>query len=237
MDLKKRADWINKMMREAGASGIVFGNSGGKDSALVGILSKMATDNVLSVIMPCESSVNFGSDRSHALLLAKKFNIETLEIDLTPAKAALREAYAGKIADRGLNYQNINPRLRMLTLYAAAQERNYLVAGTGNKSERYMGYFTKWGDGAFDINPIGDMTVGEIYRALKGLGCPEEIIVKPPSAGLFEGQTDEREMGISYAAIDEYLLNNNASNEDAQKIEAAHKRTEHKRLPPRIYPD
>ena len=133
-------------------------------------------------------------------------------------------------------YANMNPRLRMITLYNYAQRKNYLVCGTGNLSERTMGYFTKWGDGAFDFNPIGDLTVREIYKLLTYAECPEEIIKEPPSAALFEGQTDEQELGITYEEIDEYLLNGNASEEARAKIEAASKRAEHKRTLGRVYP-
>ena len=109
---------------------------------------------------------------------------------------------------------NIAPRRRMLTLYAIAHAEGGMVAGTGNASEAYVGYFTKWGDGAYDLNPIADLTVGEIYEFLEHLGAPRSVIEKAPSAGLFEGQTDESEMGITYAAIDAYLSGGEVSGHD-----------------------
>ena len=155
----------------------------------------------------------------------------------TPVKLAFRAAVDDLDENRNpMAYANMNPRLRMITLYNYAQRKNYLVCGTGNLSERTMGYFTKWGDGAFDFNPIGDLTVREIYKLLTYAECPEEIIKEPPSAALFEGQTDEQELGITYEEIDEYLLNGNASEEARAKIEAASKRAEHKRTLGRVYP-
>ena len=114
---------------------------------------------------------------------------------------------------------NINPRLRMTTLYALGQARGYLVAGTGNLDEATLGYFTKWGDGAHDFNPIADLTVGEIYEHLRYLGAPSTIIEKAPSAGLYQGQTDEQETGIKYADVDKYLRGEQIPDEVRQKIE------------------
>lgn len=235
-EIKNRVDWIRSILSEAGAKGIVFGASGGKDSALVGILCKMATDNVTGIIMPCESSRNFGIDKQHALLLGKLYGINTLETDLTPIKKEFRQAVIGLCDEQNdMAYANMNPRLRMITLYNYAQRKNYLVAGTGNRSEATMGYFTKWGDGAHDFNPIADLTVREIFEMLRYLEAPTEIIDKAPSAGLYEGQTDENEMGISYNEIDDYLLLGKATDAVRQKIETAHNRTAHKREGIKVY--
>lgn len=124
---------------------------------------------------------------------------------------------------------NIAPRLRMITLYAVAASENRLVAGTGNASEYYMGYFTKWGDGAFDLNPIADLTATEIFEFLRYLNAPQSIITKAPSAGLFEGQTDEQDMGVTYAAIDKYITTGEADEADKTIIDRYHARSEHKR--------
>jgi NAD+ synthase len=112
---------------------------------------------------------------------------------------------------------NIAPRLRMAVLYSIAQSKNCLVAGTGNKSEATVGYFTKWGDGAYDFNVIADLTVTEIYEFLRYLNAPDQIIEKAPSAGLFDGQTDEGEMGIKYADIDRYILDGGGEEEVSKK--------------------
>lgn len=233
-EVDKRVEWIKKIINESHAKGVVLGNSGGKDCTLVEILCKLATDNVLSVIMPCQSKRNYTVDRDHALLIADKYNIETIEIDISLVKEVLTNAvlpYAGDC--NPMVYANMNPRLRMTVLYALAQSRGYLVAGTGNASEIFMGYFTKWGDGGFDFNPIADLTVTEVFGMLEHLGCPREIIVKEPSAGLYEGQTDEKDMGVSYLQIDKYIRSGESDNSD--KIMKAHIATEHKRILPKTY--
>ena len=229
LEVQNRVEWIKNILNKTGAKGVILGNSGGKDCSLVEILCRMATPNVLSVIMPCESSQNYGSDREHAYLVAKTFDIPTIEVDITRAKQELKkviEPFAGN--DVPMAYNNINPRLRMSVIYAIGQAKGYLVAGTGNASEIYMGYFTKWGDGGYDFNPINDLLVEDVYGMLKYLNCPEQIIEKKPSAGLYEGQTDELEMGVSYAEIDKYIKT--GKSDFAEKIQSAHNRTEHKRV-------
>lgn len=234
-ELEKRVAYIQEQMQAAGAKGIVYGNSGGKDSALVGILCRRACDNVLGVMMPCQSKRNFGEDMVDGLAVAQQFAIETVTVDVTAAKEALLQSVEGVMPLVDMAKANMNPRLRMITLYALAQSRNALVAGTGNRSEAYMGYFTKWGDGAYDLNPIIDLTVTEIYEFLSFLEAPESIITKAPSAGLFEGQTDEKEMGITYADLDRYLLTGEGDQAVIAKIEAAHQRSAHKRTMPKVY--
>ena len=236
-ELKNRVAFLQKALRESGARGFVYGNSGGKDSALVGILCKKACDNTLGIILPCQSSRNFGEDRDHGRLVAQQFGIEQREVDLSGVKAALLEALSPVQEVTPAAAANIAPRLRMTTLYAAAQSRGALVAGTGNRSEGYVGYFTKWGDGAYDVNPIGDLTVAEVYDFLRYLGAPEAIIRKAPSAGLFEGQTDEKELGFSYAQLDRLLLEGETDREAQEKIERMHRASEHKRRPAMVYSD
>ncbi len=233
-ETEKRVAFIREVVRDAGASGIVFGNSGGKDSALVGILCKKACDHVVGVIMPCQSSRNFGEDRLDGEAVAEQYGIDTLLVDLTAAKEVIcqKAGEATRLTDAAM--ANIAPRLRMTALYTIAQSQNCLVAGTGNRSETYMGYFTKWGDGAYDLNPIADLTVTEIYEFLRYLGAPANVIEKAPSAGLFEGQTDEQEMGVRYAEIDDMLLHGKKG-PSYDTIEAAHRRSAHKRTQPRRY--
>ncbi len=234
-ETEKRVAFIRARLAESGAAGIVYGNSGGKDSALAGILCKMACENTVGIVMPCQSKRNFGEDMADGLAVAEKFGIEVRTVDLTPVKEALTAALAGAAELNSAADTNINPRLRMTTLYAVAAAENRLVAGTGNRSERYMGYFTQWGDGACDFNPIGDLTVTEIYEFLRYLDAPENIIKKAPSAGLFEGQTDEAEMGVSYAAIDRYLAGEAVSGEEAAVIRRYHERSGHKLALPPVY--
>lgn len=240
--IQNRVEWIKKVLSQSGAKGIIYGNSGGKDCTLVGALCKLATDNVLGVIMPCQSSQNYGSDRDDALRAGKHFGIEQIEIDLTKTKEALVSALGEQLekgnageANLKMANVNINPRLRMTTLYALGQARGYLVAGTGNLDEATLGYFTKWGDGAHDFNPIADLTVGEIYEHLRYLGAPSTIIEKAPSAGLYQGQTDEQETGIKYSDVDKYLRGEQIPDEVRQKIEKMKSRAGHKMRMPLKY--
>ena len=235
IETEKRVEFIKELIAKAGAKGVVYGNSGGKDSALVGILCKIACDNTVGVIMPCCSERNYGEDTDHGNLVADKFKIETRTVDLTDVKHALLDALSGKTEINNTADINIAPRLRMTTLYAIGAGEGLLVAGTGNRSERYMGYFTKWGDGACDFNPIADLTAGEVFDFLRYLDAPDEIIDKAPSAGLYEGQTDEEDMGVTYKAIDEYILNGNAHSNDAEIIRRYHNGSEHKRRMPLLY--
>lgn len=234
LEVEKRVAFIRSIMEQSGAEGLIYGNSGGKDSALAGILCKMASDNTLGVIMPCQSKRNYEEDTRDALEVARQFDIETITVDLTDIKNQFEKSMAHiQISEKALT--NVNPRLRMTTLYAIAQSKNMLVCGTGNRSEIYMGYFTKWGDGAFDFNPIGDLTVGETYDFLRYLKAPEAIMSKAPSAALFEGQTDEQEMGITYKEIDQYILEGKATPEGLKIIERYHNVSEHKRGELKIY--
>lgn len=226
-----RVAFIRSLVESSHASGIVFGNSGGKDSALVGILCKAACDNTVGIIMPCASKRNFDLDADDGRALAEQYGIETRSIDLTGVRQAEMDALSGITTLNDAAITNIAPRLRMTTLYAVAASENRLVAGTGNRSEAYMGYFTKWGDGAHDFNPISDLTATEIFEFLEYLKAPRCIIDKAPSAGLFDGQTDEQEMGVTYKAIDEFLLKGTANEADMAVMRRFHERSEHKRRP------
>jgi NAD+ synthase len=231
-ETEKRISFIRDMAQSSGMRGIVYGNSGGKDSALVGILCKMACADTLGLIMPCGSKRNYEIDKADAEAIAAQFNIATRVIDLTPVKNELVSAISGSVRLSDMALANISPRLRMAALYATAASENRLVAGTGNRSEGYMGYFTKWGDGAYDFNPIADLTVTEIYEYLKFLGAPDSVITKAPSAGLFDGQTDESEMGVTYDCIDRFMLAGEANEHDRAVIEKHHALSEHKRKMP-----
>ena len=260
---------IQEQVKNATASGVIVGLSGGVDSSLVAVLCKEAyPEKVLGLIMPCHS---IPKDRVHAELVAAKYNIPIRVIDLSSiydAFARLMEN-APEIISHGVQVNNVidtaltlgdaagvlckdkpamalanlKPRLRMLALYYHANMMNYLVAGTGNKSEATMGYFTKYGDGGVDILPIGELLKTEVGKMAKVLGIPDEIIIKPPSAGLWEGQTDEDEMGISYETLDRVILAiesgspENTSNINPQmlaKVQAAMCQSEHKRRLPLV---
>ena len=234
-ETKQRVDFIRRVLKSSGAIGIVFGNSGGKDSALTGILCKKACDNTVGVIMPCGSKRNYDVDKTDAENIAKLYSITTRYIDLSDVKNGLIRAAGGKTCLKNSAMVNISPRLRMTALYAVAASENSLVAGTGNRSEVYMGYFTKWGDGAYDFNPIADLTVTEIYDFLRFLKVPDSIISKVPSGGLYDGQTDEKEMGISYRSIDQFLLTGAVNERDKPIMDKYHSSSEHKRKLPLVY--
>ena len=230
-EFEGRVAYIRELIKSSGAAGIVFGNSGGKDSALVGVLCKAACENTLGVIMPCASRRNYGEDAEDGRALAEQFGIETRCVDLSAVREAEIQELRQVIALNDAALTNLAPRLRMTTLYAIAAAENRLVAGTGNRSEIHMGYFTKWGDGASDFNPISDLTATEVLEFLAWLDAPASILHKAPSAGLFDGQTDEEEMGVSYKAIDDYLLYGSVSDSDKAIIDRYHSRSEHKRRP------
>ena len=194
-ETEKRVQYIRQAVADAHADGILFGNSGGKDSALVGILCKMACENTEGIILPCSSKRNFTIDKDDGMEVADQFGIKTRVLDLTAQKELAMETLGTVTTLTDAAVSNLAPRLRMLTLYAVAASENRLVAGTGNASEYYMGYFTKWGDGAYDLNPIADLTATEIFEFLRYLKAPQSIITKAPSAGLYEGQTDEEDKG------------------------------------------
>lgn len=224
-----RVSYIRELVEKSGVSGIVYGNSGGKDCSLVGILCKFACENTVGIMMPCASKRNFEQDMKDAKEVSEHFGIQGRVIDLTDVRQCEMDRLSDITTLTPAAVNNIAPRLRMTTLYAVAASENRLVAGTGNRSEAYMGYFTKWGDGACDFNPISDLTATEVIEFLKWLTAPACVINKAPSAGLFDGQTDEDEMGVTYNAIDTYILTGEASERDKKVIDRFHRVSEHKR--------
>lgn len=228
-EFEKRVNYIKDLLKASGAAGIVYGNSGGKDSALVGALCKAACDNTVGIIMPCTTKRNYTEDAEDAVKLAKEYDIETRTVDLTPVKEAEINALSGVADLNSAALANMAPRFRMITLYAVAASENRLVAGTGNKSEIYVGYFTKWGDGAYDFNPVADLTAREVFEFLRWLNAPEFIITKAPSAALFDGQTDEQEMGVTYDELDSYITGGTIPEDKAKIVDRLHRVSEHKR--------
>ncbi len=233
---KKIVAWLKKQVSLSQTKGIVLGLSAGIDSCAAASLAKEAAGKlkVLALILPVHSRVQ---DAQDALAFAKRLGIRTKTINLTEVYDNLLKVLP---AGNGLSKMNLKPRLRMLVLYYFANKLNYLVCGTSNKSEIMTGYFTKYGDGASDILPLGDLLKKQVRALGKELGLPQHIINKIPSAGLKPGQTDEGEMGISYAELDDILerLENKRtqilSKDKINKVKGMIKRSEHKRLKPRI---
>ena len=222
--------WMQDKVDEAGCKGVVFGLSGGIDSAVIAGLAKKAFGkDCLGVIMPAHS---ISQDEDDARLVAEALDLEVTKVDLTSVFDSMIEA----VNDDGNNklaVSNIKPRLRMTTLYYFAQKNNYLVAGTGNKAEFTIGYFTKHGDSGVDMFPISDFVKSEVKELARYLEVPEKVITKPPSAGLWEGQTDEDEMGLSYNELDHYITTGEASDKIKEKIDKMKRTSEHKRkFPP-----
>ncbi len=227
--------WVRAKVEEAGALGIVLGISGGIDSAVAAVIAKKAfPDNCLALFLPCKSDM---TDRIHSRQLAEEFSIPYKVIELDNAYHLLIAQFESCLKLEGpkrkLALANIKPRLRMLTLYYYAQANNYLVMGTSNKSELTVGYFTKYGDNAADFQPLGDLLKREVYKLARYLQIPDAIMKKPPSGGLWRGQTDEGEMGITYEQLDNYIALGEGDSETTAKIEKMIKVSEHKRkLPP-----
>ncbi|MBE9501795.1 MAG: NAD(+) synthase [Chloroflexi bacterium] len=229
--------WIAEKVTGAKCKGVVFGLSGGLDSSVVGVLCKRAfPEDTLAVVMPCYSS---DTDIAHAQAVARKFQIPAKTIALEGVFDSLLKVLPvaeGDSANRRMAEANLKVRLRMLTLYYLANRLRYLVVGTGNRSEISVGYFTKYGDGGVDIMPLGNLVKSQVRQLAIYLGIPEEIIDKPPSAGLWAGQTDEGEMGITYQELDHYLTTGEAGEETKKRVDAMVEGSAHKRSTPAIPP-
>lgn len=229
-------NWLQSEVEAAGCRGVVFGLSGGVDSAVVAVLARRAfRDSHLALIMPINSDPR---DRDDGLLLIEKFQLKHREIDLSPVFAA----FAGVVEEpldggRGsLPLNNAKPRLRMGTLYYFAARNDYLVCGTGNRTELTLGYFTKYGDGGVDLLPLGHLVKHEVRELAAHLGVPASIIDKPPSAGMWPGQTDEGELGFSYDDLDRYLVGGEGTDDLASKVEDLRRKNAHKLRIPKLPP-
>lgn len=226
--------WIREQVSAAGKTGVVVGLSGGIDSATVACISARALgpERVQGVIMPCHSDPR---DQADAELAAQAFGIPTVVVDLSPVFDALVRALGADAAAPTLAIANVKPRLRMATLYYHAARLDRLVAGTGNRSELEVGYFTKYGDGGVDILPLGGLLKTEVRELARHLGVPERIVQRPPSAGLWQGQTDEGEMGLSYQELDQYLSGGTVPEPTRSRIERLRQESAHKRSLPPIF--
>jgi NAD+ synthase len=244
------AAWLRQRVTAAGAEGLVVGLSGGVDSAVVARLCQLAMpEHAIAVLMPCRSDPR---DEADARLVAERFTLPIVRVNLESAYERLAvdlQAALAQVPARSLPtaprdqtdlrarvpLANVKPRLRMATLYFLSNSLNYLVAGTGNRCELTIGYFTKHGDGGVDLLPLGNLLKSDVLALARDLDVPEQVIDKPPSAGLWLGQTDESEMGFTYSELERYLEEgpDAVSPAVALRIERLERYSEHKRsLPP-----
>lgn len=232
------ATWLREHLAAASADGFVLGLSGGVDSATAAALAVRAVSSrqVLAALLPCHS---LPEDARLAHLVAETLGIPTVTVDLDGAYDVLTAALPP--SDHPLAAANIKPRLRMTTLYYLAQSHNYLVLGSGNKSELMVGYTTKYGDGGVDLLPLGSLYKTQVWELARELGVAQEVVERSPSAGLWPGQTDEEEMGITYRELDRVLAAIEAGDTAGiqpatlDKVQAMITSSEHKRAMPPIF--
>lgn len=216
--------WLQKEVKKANAKGLIVGVSGGIDSAVVANLIKKAfPENSLGVMIPCSSPA---FDMECGKEVIEKSGIKSMTVDITSTFNELAKSLDVK---NKLALANTKARLRMTTLYALAQENGYLVVGTDNACEWHTGYFTKYGDGGVDLVPLKHLVKSEVKEAAKILGVPKKVIDREPTASLIDGQTDEKEMQVTYKELDAYLKGKKTSEKATKRIEFLHKVSAHKR--------
>jgi NAD+ synthase len=196
--------FIRDKLRDAGAKGVVLGLSGGLDSAVMAAMSARALgpERVLCLMMPDSTTPPGEMEDAHEL--AHELGVEHMTVDIEPVLDVFRQKLGGDVEDHA--FGNVKARARMTVLYYHGQTRRYLVMGTGNKSELFMGYFTKYGDGGVDYQPLGDLYKTQVRGLAEDIGVPAKFVEKPPSANLLPGQTDEDDLGIAYEDLDRILL-------------------------------
>jgi NAD+ synthase len=249
--MSDRADrivtWLRERVSASHTRGFVFGLSGGIDSAVVARLCQMAApQRVVGLLLPCYSHAQ---DEEDARAVADAFAIPVIKVDLDATFDALTESLHAAVKGwrahvdvpdikQQVPEANLKPRLRMTTIYFVANSLNYLVAGTGNRCELELGYFTKYGDGGVDLLPIGSLLKSEVRVLAERLGVPQRVIEKPPSAGLWVGQTDEDEMGFTYDDLERYLVQGPSAVTApvATRIDQLRKTSDHKRALPPVGP-
>ena len=222
-------EFLKKYLEESHCKAYVLGLSGGVDSSLVAAIAKKAVgkDKLFCYALDIESNP---ADVEDAKKVAKELDLNLEVINLSKTYHSYLEDLKGDNFIR-LTKSNLKVRMRMVALFAFAQEKSGLVLGTDNMDERYVGYFTKYGDGAADVLPIVYLTKKEVREAAELYGLSSLLANRVPSAGLFEGQTDETEMGVKYEDLDNYLLGGEVEKSIEERIEYLHKISEHKRLP------
>jgi NAD+ synthase len=237
--------FIQQNIKESKAKGVVIGLSGGLDSAAVAKLAadSIGTEKVLALMLPEEFTSR--KDVEDAKSFAKSTHIEHKIIDISPVVDSFQMLLDKKIDPLFLG--NIKARCRMIIIFHYANLMNLVVLGTSNKSELLTGYFTKFGDGASDFLPLGDLYKTQVIELARRIDIPHYILNKAPSAGLWEGQTDEKELGITYEDLDKILLgielgynaeeissNTNIPSKEVKRIQELVKKNIHKRKIPSI---
>ncbi|ERJ82753.1 NAD+ synthase [Peptostreptococcaceae bacterium oral taxon 113 str. W5053] len=223
--------WLQDKVADAHGKGVVFGLSGGVDSAVTAYLSKKAFgDNALALVIPIESDPK---DEEDAQKIIQDIHLNYARIDLTESYYAFLKATGESIHVKASS--NVKARLRMIILYYYAQKSGYLVVGSSNRSEFNTGYFTKYGDSASDLLPLANIYKTEIWELAKHLGVVADVISKKPTAGLEKGQTDEGDFGFTYQELDAYLKGGEVSFSTREKIERLYRNSAHKRMFPPIF--
>ena len=220
--------FLKEYLESSHMDSYVLGLSGGVDSSLVAAIARKAVgkDRLYCYALDVESNPD---DIKDAKEVAKQLDVNLEVVNLTDTYHSYLESLKGKDFIR-LTKSNLKVRMRMVALFAYAQEKKGLVLGTDNADERYVGYFTKYGDGAVDLLPICHLTKSEVREACKMYGLDEKLSNRVATAGLFDGQTDEEEMGVTYKDLDDYLLGKEIDPKAKERIEYLHKISEHKRI-------
>lgn len=238
-ETKKIIEFIRDYFKKYNLKGVVLGISGGKDSAVVaGLFTKaLGYENVIGLTLPCHSKED---DKRGAKIVSDHFGFKLLNLDLTNVYDTFTKEFDNNFKELGLDSKNLStsninlkPRLRMASVYYVAQalstfeNAGYLVAGTSNLCELYVGYFTKGGDNVQDISVLGDLTVEEVIKVGEYIGVPKEVLYKAPHDGLSE-LTDEDKLGVKYEDIARVINNEKVSDETYQKIKELHDKNAHK---------
>ncbi|MFX1592496.1 MAG: NAD+ synthase [Promethearchaeota archaeon] len=234
--------WIKEYIISANVNGVVIGISGGIDSAVTTTLcvKALGKKNVIGLGLPCSSNPQ---DLKDTKKLVAILGINFIILDLTSVYNEFLKISTPLFESNQIAIANLKPRLRMMSIYFVGQSLGkFLVAGTSNRTEIAIGYFTKYGDSGVDFEPIGGLYKCEVREIAKILNVPLEIINKPPSAGLWEGQTDEDEIGITYKELDEIIfridndLSLKALNQDnVKKVKDMMQLAQHKITMPPIF--